>query len=63
MKEYFVMFFVFTLSIVLFGWFFGALINAWLIVGRSVMLKRHIDIRNEGVFSYWFYLTWPYYLK
>jgi len=62
MKEYLVMLFVFMGSILLFGWFVGSLIIAWIIIGRAALYKKGVNLANEGIASYPFYLAWPFYL-
>ena len=62
MKEYLVMLLVFMGSILVFGWFVGSLIIAWIIIGRAALYNKGINLANEGIASYPFYLAWPFYL-
>ncbi|WP_338854000.1 hypothetical protein WE348_20445 (plasmid) [Alteromonas macleodii] len=62
MKEYLVMLLVFMGSILLFGWFIGSLIIAWIIIGRAALYTKGVNLANEGIVSYLFYSAWPYYL-
>ena len=62
MKEYLVMLLVFMGTIFLLGWFVGTLFIAWIIIGRAALLKKGVNLGNDGLASYWFYFAWPFYL-
>ncbi len=62
MKEYLVMLLVFMGTIFLFGWFFGSLIIAWITIGRAALHEKGVNLANDGIASYPFYLAWPFYL-
>ncbi len=51
MKEYLVMLLVFMGSILVFGWFVGSLIIAWIIIGRAALYNKGINLANEGIAS------------
>lgn len=63
MKEYLIMLLVFTGLILLFEWFIGSLLVAWLIVGRAALTKKDVDFSGSDLASYWYYFAWPYYIN
>jgi len=62
MKEYLVMLLVFMGTILLFYLFVGALFIAWIIIGCAALYNKGVNLANEGVVSYLFYMAWPFYL-
>lgn len=63
LKEYIVMLIIFMVIMVVFDFMFSAIIISWLIIGRATLIKRGVKTKSEGFLIYWFYFTWPRYIK
>ena len=63
MREYLIMLLVSMAVIALSGYVIGALVLAWIIIGRAQFIKRNSNVDRSSPKLYLIYLLWPFSAK